>query len=579
MQPTRLCSSFVNSCLTSPDVTAFGVTRPAFVAVVDANDTIAILRKGTMAFKTQPTGAVWDYNHEVAVGNSYNFENTVLHELGHLFTLKHCQEQTLMYYGNSIGTDPVGNIMSLNADPALIGGQHVMWLSSQPNNTANIPPMVLLTPANCALDTCSTSQTNCTDPAYPLYAYFTVLPSMCVNNPTAVLNSNWQSQVSEYLELQFQNVSLGNIPENGYEWIITGNYTAYNCANQALSNDTCALISWYLPTGITQTVSVTLKVTDSGGCTSSYTQTFTIQPLNSCSINLSAPLQILPPTNNCNNVGNCQTGQNGAIHIPPIATGSGCYLYNAYYSQTDPNVTNQDAAYNDSDFVKQNDQSATLSCLPEGYYKLYVSDAVSTCLWDTIIYLLPATNFNPPLVDIITTRSIKNCAEGYDYCNGQIEITAIGGLTIDTTRYDFAWSSCELPSNCNSPILGGLCSGLHTLTITDTWSGCAWEQNVNVPFIVGTIDENGVVTGIKIDVYPTVYESNVNLKIAIPEDGEVTIEVYNIYGVMIKKVLDNEYKTAGEHTLQDNSLGLPDGLYFYVLKYCEGQKTDYGIKQ
>ncbi len=87
-----------------------------------------------------------------------------------------------------------------------------------------------------------------------------------------------------------------------------------------------------------------------------------------------------------------------------------------------------------------------------------------------------------------------------------------------------------------------------------------------------------MVTGLHISVEPTVFNDVSNVRIAMPEAGEVTIEVYNLNGVLVKKLVDKVYYTQGEFIIPHNATNLNDGLYVYRLNVCEKQKTDIGIK-
>ena len=82
-----------------------------------------------------------------------------------------------------------------------------------------------------------------------------------------------------------------------------------------------------------------------------------------------------------------------------------------------------------------------------------------------------------------------------------------------------------------------------------------------------------------VDVYPTIYDNTANLRLSLNYDTEVTIDVYDLYGSPIKRLIDREAKQAGEYYLQDNTTNAPNGVYIYVVKACNQTKADIGIKE
>ncbi|MBK8472950.1 MAG: hypothetical protein IPL33_12740 [Sphingobacteriales bacterium] len=81
-----------------------------------------------------------------------------------------------------------------------------------------------------------------------------------------------------------------------------------------------------------------------------------------------------------------------------------------------------------------------------------------------------------------------------------------------------------------------------------------------------------------IDVYPTTFELAANVKFRLNGDARVTVDVYNLYGMPIKKLLDDELMTMGEHYLEYDASDDPDGVYIYVVNACQETKGDIGIK-
>ncbi len=65
--------------------------------------------------------------------------------------------------------------------------------------------------------------------------------------------------------------------------------------------------------------------------------------------------------------------------------------------------------------------------------------------------------------------------------------------------------------------------------------------------------------------YPNPFNSNTVIKFSIPSEGQVTIELYNVIGELIKTIADGFFN-AGIHTVNLSSGDLPSGIYLYKME-------------
>ena len=65
--------------------------------------------------------------------------------------------------------------------------------------------------------------------------------------------------------------------------------------------------------------------------------------------------------------------------------------------------------------------------------------------------------------------------------------------------------------------------------------------------------------------YPNPFNSSTIIKYSVPLEGQVTIELYNVIGELIKTLADGFYST-GIHTVNLSSDDLPSGIYLYKMK-------------
>jgi aminopeptidase N len=82
---------------------------------------------------------------------------------------------------------------------------------------------------------------------------------------------------------------------------------------------------------------------------------------------------------------------------------------------------------------------------------------------------------------------------------------------------------------------------------------------------VGTDDETGLPEEYSLEQnYPNPFNPSTKIKFAVPENGRVTLAVYNLLGERIMTLLDKEL-SAGRYETDFNASGTPSGIYFYRL--------------
>jgi hypothetical protein len=83
---------------------------------------------------------------------------------------------------------------------------------------------------------------------------------------------------------------------------------------------------------------------------------------------------------------------------------------------------------------------------------------------------------------------------------------------------------------------------------------------------VGVSDEDNVITSFDLlQNYPNPFNPETKITYRVPQTGAVKIKVYDMLGKEVK-VLVNEEKTAGEHSVTFNADGLASGIYIYRME-------------
>ncbi len=539
----------------------------------------AIVREIDILFREHPiesTGELsWYYNGYTPgpISNSdFDFYTAALHELGHAHLLGHVNnENALMNTDQSHGTS--GVIHNFNPDTDLEAAANIMNTSTTNTSNVCLNAMQAVSTTDCALPDCAFI--DCGSPGYPLQGQFTLIPEACLTNPNFDNNSDeWQMLVGANVNVVAKDQSMSNIIDR--IWNITTDPTALfsNEPCDIFSDvDTCRLLYWN-ELGQKQ---VSLTITDANGCQITHNQTIQIVTPE-CAL-LPINIQIIATQNTCNLPQSiCPNNSNGQIFVTPPNNGDvyNCYTYYAEYHATDPNVNTAQDLYANSAFIPQSNGTVKLTCLLEGYYKIRVTDEISTCQTETIVLVPHETQYL-----LLTNYSGQYYTNST--CQGSFALNKINNAVFDPSQYSFSWSDCP---TCNTPTRNNLCYGIHTLTVTDNYTGCQQTLTFSIHLLCPNNSGDAVsgVTGTaaapisEIEVSPTIFDALANIKITLNYDAKISLDVYDLYGQPIKKIIDEETKEAGEYYLQDNTNNISDGVYIYVIKACNETKGDIGIK-
>jgi len=79
--------------------------------------------------------------------------------------------------------------------------------------------------------------------------------------------------------------------------------------------------------------------------------------------------------------------------------------------------------------------------------------------------------------------------------------------------------------------------------------------------------------GFDFTAYPNPFDDNVKLTYNIPENGMVTINIYNATGELVSE-LQNENQTGGTHTIAFSPKDLPAGIYTFRLDFLGAEKSN-----
>ena len=111
-------------------------------------------------------------------------------------------------------------------------------------------------------------------------------------------------------------------------------------------------------------------------------------------------------------------------------------------------------------------------------------------------------------------------------------------------------------------------------TTDEGWTYCGWNiDDIQIYAFEGInyqVDDNVVTTKFSLSQnYPNPFTKKTSISYTLPKPAQVSIKIYNIKGQLVK-ILVNENKPAGYHTVEWNAKGLSSGIYFYKFE-AEGK--------
>ncbi|HNW90500.1 MAG TPA: cohesin domain-containing protein [Bacteroidales bacterium] len=101
------------------------------------------------------------------------------------------------------------------------------------------------------------------------------------------------------------------------------------------------------------------------------------------------------------------------------------------------------------------------------------------------------------------------------------------------------------------------------------------EENENTYLLMPKVLVQGSNTeaGLEFTGYPNPFKSQATINYTLPENGTVTLKVYNAIGGLISELV-NEVQESGKHTVPFSQESLSSGMYTFKLEYISGNKSN-----
>ena len=224
-------------------------------------------------------------------------------------------------------------------------------------------------------------------------------------------------------------------------------------------------------------------------------------------------------------------------------------------------------------------------------FKIFKASSLSY-LDATPIENISWSNFSTPVINLLYACDESNCEPD---CLG-----VFGGLAVQDCAGDCDGNALvDCKGECNGTAefdCLGECDGIAILDLCGVCNGdnSTCLDCMGVPNGNALVDCEGVCNGmasdcdqlnasivndfVVVDTYPNPFNPDINIEFSLPVNDNVSILIYNAYGEVIKKVLDNKYLYENTYKFnwdgKDNAGNqVPSGVYFINLTINKGFST------
>ncbi|NLA24479.1 MAG: T9SS type A sorting domain-containing protein, partial [Bacteroidales bacterium] len=107
-------------------------------------------------------------------------------------------------------------------------------------------------------------------------------------------------------------------------------------------------------------------------------------------------------------------------------------------------------------------------------------------------------------------------------------------------------------------------------------SDCAWIDFITLPphaTSITIINETKLFKNYNLQVFPNPANDNINFYFELPEDGKISIEIYNTNGVLVKSIINERIVNQGVNSISTSVNELAEGNYFAKVSYKENIQT------
>ncbi|MGZ5303474.1 MAG: alkaline phosphatase PhoX, partial [Bacteroidia bacterium] len=185
-------------------------------------------------------------------------------------------------------------------------------------------------------------------------------------------------------------------------------------------------------------------------------------------------------------------------------------------------------------------KTKTLVVTKSGQYVVSVVNSAAGCVSKDTINV---TIFTEPIIDLGPNMAICNTCS--------VILNAGSGFS------SYLWSD-----GSTGQFLKVDSTGRYSVKVTDA-NGCTAVDFMDVTRLVGIEDANAL-EGM-VQVYPNPFQKSTNIKLTLPENAQVKMEIFDITGKKIETLADSKF-TRGDYQFEFNPKGSAKGIYMLQLQ-------------
>jgi hypothetical protein len=170
-------------------------------------------------------------------------------------------------------------------------------------------------------------------------------------------------------------------------------------------------------------------------------------------------------------------------------------------------------------------------------------------------------------LDIINVET-ENCKGLYNNNNGVLKITASGMSGMLNENSKIATITARIKDFESSNELISINIDQYPQLIKENGE-IEKSAMINIPSVEVLKDEFNALGS-----YPNPFTTNLRIEYFLPEDGYVSVAIYNAGGQIVNLV-NREFKQAGQNIYQFDGSDIPSGMYFYRIVYTDTQSKEY----
>ncbi len=139
------------------------------------------------------------------------------------------------------------------------------------------------------------------------------------------------------------------------------------------------------------------------------------------------------------------------------------------------------------------------------------------------------------------------------------------GISLDMDAGKIYWVNSGSDDNISRADLDG--SNIEKVRNINWTSGAIEVEGFSLTSVVNNVEKNIIPSKLTLkDNYPNPFNPETVIQYSLPEEVNVTLNIYNSLGQLVESLVNDRIQSAGRHQVKFNGTSLTSGIYFYRLE-------------